>query len=252
MRTLIAIFFAVLFAASVAGVRGQDAGPGIGLSQPVIRIGDTTLTALIQRPDVQGALSLGMRQRAALRDIFAANTEQRVMVSVRSDRGADPGAVQRQGDEQLRVQLSGRDTKVRAILKPEQWERLQQLELQWRGPLALADADVANRVDISGATRSKIAPIAAAYQKEKSEVLASLTQTREDTSPDGTRRTVAVRMDTSELDRPLSPARKRLEKAKRDADAQILAALTPEERERWKAACGEPFTFRADIKGHRF
>lgn len=241
----------ILFAFSIAS-RAQDSGVSLRLAAPAVRVSGGGLSALVQRPDVQGALALGMRQRTAIRELFAAGDQRRVMVSVQGDQSTTPDALQRQVDEQIRSQLTGRDNQIKAILKPEQWSRLLELDLQWRGPMALADDEVARRLEISAASRSRIASIVAAYNAEKSEVLASLSQTQQDTSPDGSRRVIAMRLDTSELDKPMSPARKRLEKAKREADARALEALTDEERGRWKAACGDPFTFRADIKGHRF
>ncbi len=252
MRTLAFMGAAAgLFALPGSGWAQQE-NAHLSLTMPAIRVAGGGLSSLIRRSDVQGALRLGMRQRAALDELFREGTPGRVMVSVRADQGSSPDSLQQQVDEQLRAQLGDHDAKIRAILTAEQWDRLNQLDLQWRGPLAMADTQVAERLKLSRESRNEIAPIAAQYQAVKSEVMASLSQKQEDVSPDGSRRAVMMRINASELEKPLSPARKKLEKAKKEAEAAILAAISDDERSRWNAACGEPFKFRADIKGLRF
>jgi hypothetical protein len=230
----------------------QEGGVALRLAAPTISISGSGLSTLIRRADVQGALSLGMRQKNAINELFSQQAPGRVMVSVRGDSSSSPESLQRQVDEQLRTQLTNRDDQIKAILTPEQWNRLLELDLQWRGPLAMADSRVAERLQLGSETRAVIAEAAREYAGVKSEVLSSLASKREDVSPDGTRRAIAMRLDTSELDKPFSPARKKLEKAKQAAERKVLDSLTPEELERWKAACGKPFTFRSDIKGFRF
>ncbi len=222
------------------------------LATPALRIAGASLTALLRRADVQNGLKLGIRQRNELSDILAQPSQMRVAVTLSGSDANDPGSAQRQADEQIRAQLGDHDARIKAVLTAEQWDRLQQLSLQWRGPLAMAEPEVAQQVRLSAEHRSEVARIAAEYAAVKSEVMASIAQKQEDASPDGSRRMVAIRLDTSELDKRFSPARQKLEKAKQDAERTILAALDPDERARWKAACGATFTFRSDIKGLRF
>ena len=143
------------------------------------------------------------------------------------------------------------EARIRKILRPEQWQRLQELSLQWRGPLALADPEIAEKVKLQPERRAEIAAIASRYAAAKSEVLMSLTQISEDASADGSRRTVAVRLDTSELEKPMSPARQKIEAAKKEAENKILSLLSDEEQANWQALCGKPFTFRKDLPGLR-
>jgi hypothetical protein len=176
----------------------------------------------------------------------------RVAVTLRGSDANDPSAAHRQADEQIRAQLGDQDARIKAILTSEQWDRLQQISLQWRGPLAMAEPGVAQQMQLSAEHRSEVARIAAEYAAVKSEVMASLAQKQEDASMDGSRRMVAIRLDTSELEKRFSPARQKLEKAKQDAERRIMEVLDRDERARWRAACGDPFTVRADIKGLRF
>ncbi|MBM3495989.1 MAG: hypothetical protein FJX72_16950 [Armatimonadetes bacterium] len=238
--------------ALASGSVAQERDTGMRLALPALSVAGGGVSTLIRRSDVQGALRLGMRQRSAINETLNQQQPGRVMVSVRADQNSTPDSLRQQADDQIRAQIGDRDGQIKAVLKAEQWERLLQLDLQWRGPLALADPKVAARVELSGETRSLIAPVATVYNATKSEVMASLAQRHEDVSPDGSRRSIAMRLNTSELDKPMSPARKKLEKAKREAEDEILGALTPDEKRRWKSACGEPFTFRSDIKGSRF
>src|SRR5258708_14439064 len=54
--------------------------------------------------------------------------------------------------------------KVKAILRPAQIKRLGELDLQYRGPLALADQKIANQVKLSGEHKSEIAKIYGDFQ----------------------------------------------------------------------------------------
>ncbi len=252
MRTLGLIVFACgTVAMPIAGM-AQSEITRLRLANPAIRVAGGGLSSLIRRADVQRAIHLSMRQRAELDAVFQGSASGRVVVSVRGEETASRNALQQQADEQIRAQLGDADGKIKAVLTAEQWTRLNQLDLQWRGPLAMADQVVAERLKLSQESRNEIAPIAARYGAVKSEVMASLTQAQEDVSPDGSRRTVMMRVNADELERPFSPARQKLKKAKREAEKAILAILTEDERSRWTAACGAPFTFRADIKGLRF
>lgn len=245
----------VLMAASLMAswtAFAQVEGQAFRFVAPSVGIGKMSLMALLKRPDVQNGIQLDLRQRNELQALLAEPSQLRVSVAVRGDASDAGRNAQQQAEEQIRQQLDGGEARIKAILRPEQWERLQQIRLQWQGPLALAEPEVAQKAELSAEHRSEIARIAAEYAAVKSEVLASLSQTREDASPDGTRRMVAVRLDTSELDKPFSPARKKLEKAKKEAERQILAVLSREERARWDSMCGKPFTFRTDLKGLRF
>lgn len=230
----------------------QDGTTGFRIAVPSLNNEALIVRTLLRRSDVQNALLLDMRQRRELRAILEEPTAARVSVVAGGQDPLDESALRRHVDEQIRAQAQSPDDGIRKVLRPEQWERLQQLCLQWRGPLALADPAVAERTGIKPETRSEIAKVAGEYEGVKRQVFESLSHTRQQASPEGSPQTVAIRIDTAELERPLSPLRKKLEQAKSDAERRILRLLTAEERSRWDALCGKPFSFRTDLKGLRF
>lgn len=253
MRAMIAAAACALALTAVASAQ-TDSGSGgyLRLASPALSVSGGGLSSLIKRADVQTGLKLNLRQRNELGALLREPNQIRVAVTMSEQDARDPDALQRQADEQVQAQLGRHDEKIKAILTDEQWNRLQQLALQWKGPLALAEPPVAKSVGFSREAAAQVSKYAAEYAATKSEVMASLARTQEDVSPDGSQRRVAARIDTSELDRRFSPARKKLLKAKAKAETSILGVLNPDELKRWAEACGKPFTFRSDIKGMRF
>lgn len=243
----VAVFWSLAASAQVSVTVG-----GSQLTTSALSVAGSGPRTLLRRADVQSHLHLNMHQKAQLNEMWKSPEQMRVALTFSGQDAPDPDAARRQAEEQIRAQLGDRDAAIKAILTSEQWDRLTQLDLQWRGVLALADPQVAKLVELSSESQVEVVRIAAAYTATKTEVMTSLSQKTEDSSPDGTRRAIMMRIDTSELDKPFSPARKKLERAKQEAEKQINSVLTPDEKARWRKAIGEPFTFRADIKGLRF
>jgi len=207
------------------------------------------MVMLLKRPDVQNALGLSVRQRRRLQELLQHDPQVRAetRVTVRaSERDAALTEVE------TRPERSSDANSLMVVLTDSQKQRLRQLRLQWRGPLVIAEPDVAGALQLSSEVRGQITQIVSEYRRIKGEILQSLAQTEETLSPDGRRRSVAMKLDTAELERPFSPARRRLLKAKKEAEERILALLTDEEKGRWRELCGAPFSFRADLGGLRF
>lgn len=226
----------------------QDAPPAFRIVTSDAVSQRVDILTLLRRPDVQNGLRLSLRQRNLLAELL----QEPPRISVRVEQRMEGSPAGRGEPAEVRTSVNTSESQVLAVLTDEQKARLEELRLQWRGPLALAEPKVADKVGLRPDARAEIGRIAAEYEKVKSEVMQSLAQVQEAVSPDGTQRSVAVRLDTSELERPLSPLRKRLQRAKKSAEEKILALLQPEERERWDALCGAPFTFRSGLPGLRF
>ncbi|MCX6360895.1 MAG: hypothetical protein NT029_13875 [Armatimonadetes bacterium] len=244
--------WAALAAALGAAAAGWAQGAiSFGGAQAIsLRLGGSSLMTLVRRPDVQRHLEVSMNQRAKLEETTV--KPQAIRVSVQGGDGANQADTQRKIEDQIKAQLGDRDAKLKEVLRPEQYQRLVQLDRQWRGPLSLADADVAAAAGVGAEARSRIAAISGEYEREKQAVMMELAQKQKDASPDGSKRSVMIKMDTKQLENPLSPQYQKLDKAKRAAEARALACLTAEEKKGWEAAQGAPFTFRKDVPGVRF
>ena len=160
---------------------------------------------------------------------------------------------------QLRAQLTAASeanaAKIKQVLTPAQYARLLQLGLQKRGPFALGDPEVAEQVPIEPAKRAPISALAADAQRRIAAVMSEAMRTRlapgrDGSSSNGPNFRVIPRDQVEQVQREmknrLSPTRQKADKIRREAEAQILAQLSPEEKARWQQIQGEPFAFRTD------
>jgi hypothetical protein len=225
---------------------------GFRIGGPIMMSGGNTLVPLLRRSDVQSGIALSLRQKQQLAEIL--NSPQRITINMVNNGNLDEEARKKEMEKQVAAQLGGPEEKVKALLKPDQFERLQELLLQWKGPLILGDAKSADRLKLSPESRTDIAKAVNEYQAVKNEVMASLTQVNDTPGQDGPNKSLRrmVKVNTQELENQLSPAYKKLDAAKKDAEKRILDALDPAERDSWRKAQGAPFTFRTDIPGNRF
>lgn len=259
LHTFLAASGMAITAAACLAQQQPDAPPpapfgpgGLRFGSPIMVSGGTGLLPLLRRSDVQSGVSLSLRQKQQLAEVL--NSPQRITINMVNNGNLDEEARRKEMEKQVAAQLGGPEEKIKAVLRPEQFARLQELMLQWRGPLILGDAKTADRLKISPESRAEIHKAAAEYQAVKAEVMASLTQVNDTPGQDGPNKSLRrmVRVNTEELEYPLSPAYKKLDAAKKEAEKRILDVLTPEERDSWRKAQGAPFTFRTDIRGNRF
>lgn len=224
----------------------------IGAGGPMLVMGGNSLLPLLKRGDVQNGISLTLKQKNELADLLVGNKPVQITARVESATPLSEEERNKKIREQIEAQLNGPEEKIKAILKPEQYDRLVQIQYQWKGLLLLMNQKVSERMKITPDHRSEIMKINAEYQKVKQEVMMSLMQQSNDGSPDGSRRATRIQINAQELDKPLSPAYKKLDAAKTEAEKKILDVLSDEEKANWKAALGAQFTFRTDLPGNRF
>jgi hypothetical protein len=209
---------------------------------------------LLQRIEVQTHLHLDLRQKNALAELqngMQADMRSRMQQVFQ---GNNPANMRNMTPEQRNTQMQEMQGKVQAametfqgeltdkvkkILKPEQVTRLHQLDLQKRGPLGLSDAKVADELKLSPESRAAIAKISADYQ-------ATVGKTMQEAFQSAAQNGNLQRGQGPDLSNRLSPVRKAIDKAKKDAEDKIVAALTTDEKAAWTAAQGDPFKFRPD------
>lgn len=205
---------------------------------------------LIRRVEVQNHLRLTLLQKQALEEILGDPSRAGIRFSIRAEGSADKKMMEEELKRRIEAHQRGVHEEMARVLRPEQMARLSELSLQWRGLMALNDPKVAEQIGLNGEQRTQVARFVAEYRQEKSRVMQSLMQKSDHDSPDGSAK--MVRLNLSELDNPLSPARKALEAARDRAEKQILSLLTDTQRKAWRKAVGEPFTFKADKQAARF
>lgn len=188
---------------------------------------------LLARPEVQTHLRLSLRQKAALELTPAGKPKLGSLAdgsmlekAIKSGIAMGESPARRQANE---------DT-VRRVLRPEQLERLLQLGLQERGPLALSNPDVAPRVLLTPERRTEIHKIARDTDQANRTILAAF----------AARPGISGESLWAEWNNRLSPTRRAMDRAKKEAEDKILALLTPDESLRWRKLVGEPFAFRTD------
>jgi hypothetical protein len=221
------------------------------------------LRQLLERPEVQTHLKLTVRQKSdlGLNPRPRSNDRRpggrggesgtpgsapdgeagRITLRVTGGPNDSPEERQRRLNEVMEsaradIEAAGRtrDEKIKEVLSPEQYARLLELDLQRRGPLALGDAAVAEQVKLAANKRVLIANLALEAQRKISE--ARVEAIREQGLP----------AYEQQMKNRLSPIRQKTDKVRREAEASILAQLSPDETARWQATQGEPFTFRID------
>lgn len=206
---------------------------------------------LLMRPEVQSEIRLSLKQRRALAALQQEEAQiairEQIATNFRQDLRNLPPEERRRRIQEMRNGISAPmstfqgelNPKVKALLKEEQIQRLHELDLQYRGPLALADPRVAEEVQLSPESRSEIAQIASEYQQEAQKIIQQAMQEWQEKGG-------LPAAPFPDFQNRLSPVGRKLHEAKKNAEEEILSVLTPEEKNRWKDAQGKKFTFRAD------
>lgn len=239
-----------LFCLTGACVRAQET-PGAGFAVTVMSRPDFRMVVL-RRMEVQNHLRLTLLQKQALAEMLSDPSRAAVRFNIRSEGPPDQKRLEENLKQQVEEHQKGIQDQLAQILRPEQMVRLSELSLQWRGAMALNDPKVAEQIGLKAEQRAQVARIVAEYQQERSRVFQSLMKKSEMSSPDGAAKRVMVQLNLSELDKPLSPARRALEDARDRAEKQIMELLTETQRKGWRQAQGESFTFKAENQSERF
>jgi len=156
---------------------------------------------LLMREDVQKELNLSQTQKAKLEQL-----RQEMQQAMQELRDLPP--------EQRRERMQALRQKYdpATILNETQRKRLRELELQWQGPFALMDPEVAKQVGLTEEQQAKIRGIIQeAFQ--------------------------SVRGQPGER-------MQEFQKAREQAEKKILEVLTPAQREKWQQMLGKPFEFQ--------
>lgn len=193
---------------------------------------------LLQRPDVQTNIHLSVTQRSELTEFLDESKPQILRVEVHGD-GAP--VVTGLGDEL--------DPKVAETLKADQIARLHELDLQWRGYLALSDPKVQDKLKLTKEERDAVAGIMKVYCSMRDEQMHKAMEEQHQDDPGNGSATVRIKLDTTALENPISPTRKKMQAVKDSTEEKIKSAISAEAKATLVKLQGEPFRFRTDVKG---
>ena len=125
---------------------------------------------------------------------------------------------------------------TQGLLTPEQNKRLNQLDLQWRGPLAMASDDVAAELALDASQRAAVGKLLADYQRAQQKAFQAAQNQEAPSSP-----------PSGSAAAPQSGARQdavqQIFAARAEGNIKALQLLTPEQRKKWQSMVGRPFDF---------
>jgi hypothetical protein len=187
---------------------------------------------------LQGAGQLLLLNDAAVLDDLRLSGEQREQLAdllqrMEEQRGERFGRFHRLSPEERRdrfLELArSNEAAVAKILSPEQLGRLRQIALQFQGPMAFREPEVAAALKLTAKQREQMGAIEADLFFDKEDCHAGSS--------------------------PAGPPARRHEAVPKAAVERMLAVLTEEQAKRWKEMTGEPFVgptlpFRPGPHGH--
>jgi hypothetical protein len=254
------------FGAPMQAMRGGPMGP--------VDPTRTHVMELLQRAEVRSDLHLDIKQKAAL-DNLDANAPVEIQNRLREQfRNTDVQSIRSLPQEEQRAKLQelaqanraqvmaemqawqGELTeKVKAILRPGQVKRLNEIDLQYRGVLSLTDSKVAELLKVSNEHRTEIGKIYGDFQSAQQQLMQDFVQKMRDSGafggPGGAQ---GARQggrqsgfNPQEFQARMQPVQQKIEAQKKEAEEKVNALLSAEEKQAWAAAQGEKITFRKDV-----
>ncbi len=269
------------------GQWGNPAARMSSMADPTI----PNLTALLKRNDVRRELLIDGRQRDSLDELETSSQAEmggKMRAAFQDTQKATQGMSQQerrdymqQNRDQMRTQFQDvmtavqgdLDKKTEAILRPSQVKRLHELDLQWRGPLALGATSLADKLDLTPEQRAKIAEAVLEYRGSQAKVfqaafsnMANRRQRPNGNNANGANNPPAAASDPSAPVAgdaaasgaaaapapPSTPAenqaradevQKEMERMRKTIGAKALLVLKPEQIQTWRTMQGRPFTF---------
>jgi len=276
--------------AAFGGQGGQGRGGGMRNAAQTVDPAHSAITTLLNRNDVKSEIMLSQRQSedmTAAEQKAQADLQQKVQAA-RLDRNTLQGLSQderrakqqeaRQKQQEIRqagqTEMDAElDKKAQEVLKPDQIKRLHELDLQWRGPLALADPKVAEPFNLTADQKTKITAMLEDYHKTQQDTMSALFPRGGNGNGNGGRRNrngqanpnaqpadpgaqpapatpqaapaaPQTPADPAALQAKIDEAKGKVDKAREEIGTKVLALLTEEQKTAWTTAQGKKFTFR--------
>jgi len=124
--------------------------------------------------------------------------------------------INRQANKDIAFLMNEHRRQLEGVLRPDQRKRLNELDLQWRGILALVDQSLSDKLGILPSHYKGIEQIVNAFEAKR--ITLSFVRSRVDRYQ---KRQVLLR----------------------ETEEKVLAVLSDEEKRRWTQVIGKPFKF---------
>ncbi|MDE2126072.1 MAG: hypothetical protein KGJ62_05740 [Armatimonadetes bacterium] len=233
--------------------------------------------ALLHRADVYAELSITSPEREKLDALELASVEgvqAQIRLQVRKMGGyrGIPIEERRQvmADRRVKIEnvvgnyIDNVDGQLAQILTPQQMERLDQIDLQWRGPLAIAAKSIGEQLKLSGPQRVAIdaayntfntaEQTAIRYTMSPMQALMDANNAKTNGGkPDAGGATQALAatnplnsggtFDQAAAQKAVTAAQKNAAVVQAKEEAAVLQALSPEQLQTWHTMLGRKFSF---------
>lgn len=236
------------------GMMGQG---GIGGIDPT----HSSAMQLLQRNDVRNEIGFDLKQQNTLEQLRTKSQQdfqKKITTTVQESAQALKDVPQEEQLNQIQDRMNqfattlqnfqgDVDKQTEAILREKQLTRLHELDLRWRGPLALSDPKVATTLKLTpeqtNSVTTTMKEFMDAQQKALMQVVMSAMapQRNDPNAPPVSQQERAQQMQKKVADALHS---REMEKTKAATEAKLLELLTPEQKTQWTTMLGAKFTFR--------
>jgi len=261
----VALLFGLGASAVAQGAGTGSPPPPFGAGMPMLIPGalrpedpthSTEWVLLMAHKEVGTEIGLDDHQREALADLQAKSHDE-ILSRMRAAAAGNPEEAN-ETPEEHRAQFQQRMAQQRAymesfpaemakraegVLKSAQVKRLRELDLQWRGPLALADPKVADALKLSSEQRDKVAAVLRDYQAAVVNIRMQARPGFNGAGTVGASQTAPAPPSVEEIRARMTKAQKEIDQARQEAGEKTLAVLSPEQQKRWQQMLGKPFAF---------
>ena len=258
-------------------------GPGgFRMVEPTV----SNTSQLIKRPDVQTELVLSGRQREQLVEVqqgMVTDMSKRVRENMPDfrklrnmspeDRQVEQEKMRQQAQDGVQSAMSGAtsemDKKLMTILSPGQMKRLRELDLQWRGTLAVGDKTVGEKFAFTSEQTQQVQQLLGEYTKERNDAMSSAFSgmmgggrggrrgangagagttpadgTATPTPPTPPAAGGRPQFDPADMEKRMTEAQASTDKVRLKLNEKALEIFTPEQLALWKTMNGKKFVFR--------
>ena len=228
---------------------------------------------LVYRTDVQNALGLDLRQKNALdalKEVQAQNGQKmgqdmralfqglrgQAQTLTQEERQAKMQELTDKAKEIAQGYQDDLDKKIDEILTPKQRRRLSEMDLRWRGPLALVDPKVAEKATLGAEDKKKAEDAYKEYTDARQKLMQSMmpagfrNRFGAGDAPNGANTPPpapaqpAPTLSPEEQQAAQKKALKDFEKGRVAMGTKLVANVSPAAAANWQGMIGAPFTFR--------